>query len=304
MFAVSSQASAQCTGGVQVQSVCNRAIDALKTFHPAAGIIVSGGDPSLGSAQALGGIGHFFVSARVNAVKVRAPNPDTTSGPNTIDGFVPAPVVEAGIGVWPGLRGGMLAVDALVSATLVPTHAVDKLSVDSGAAHLGSMALGLGFGARVGVFNGMFPIPAVSVSVMRRTLPRLSYGHLAATSISAGDAFEFNTDVKATNIRVTAGYHLPVADVAAGIGFDHYTSDGLLRYYDNPPFSSIASVPFTPRNDRAVIFADAAFHLAVAALGVEVGYQTGQDQHLSTSYSGFNAKRGHFFGGVGMRVGF
>src|SRR5260221_1013763 len=98
----------QCSGGTQAQSICNRAIDALKTFHPAAGIIVSGGDPSLGTAQALGGFGHFFVSARVNAVKVVAANPDTTSGPQTIRGIVPAPDVEAGVGVWPGLHGGML----------------------------------------------------------------------------------------------------------------------------------------------------------------------------------------------------
>jgi len=293
----------QCTGSASVQGVCNRAIDALKTFHPAAGIIVSGGDPSLGTAKALGGFGHFFVSARVNAVKVAAPNPDTTSGPQTIHGFVPAPVVEAGVGVWPGLRGGMLAVDALFSATLVPTHAVDKLSVDSGAAHVGSMALGLGFGARVGVWSGMFPIPAVSLSVMRRSLPRLTYGQLAASSLSSGDAFDFSTDVKATNVRVTAGYHLPLADVAAGFGFDHYSSAGRLRYYDNPPFSSVATVPFTPSENRAVLFADAAFHLSLASLGVELGYQTGQDQHLSTNYSGFDPKSGHFFGGLGVRVG-
>lgn len=303
LSAVASRVSAQCTGGAQVQDVCNRAIDALKTFHPAAGILVSGGDPSLGTAQALGGFGHFFVSARVNAVKVAAPNPDTTSGANTIHGFVPAPVVEAGIGLWPGLSGGLLAVDALFSATLVPTHAVDKLTVDSGAAHFGSMALGLGYGARVGVFSGMFPIPALSVSVMRRSLPRLSYGQLAASSVSSGDAFEFETDVKATNVRVTAGYHLMLVDVAAGFGFDHYSSNGLLRYYDNPPFASIARVPFTPRNNREVVFADVGFHFALAMLGVELGYQTGEDQHLSTNYSGFNAKSGHFFGGVGMRVG-
>lgn len=295
--------SQQCLGGPQVQDACNRAIDALKTFHPAAGIIVSGGDPSLGTAQALGGFGHFFVSARVNAVNVAAPNPDTTSGPQTIRGFVPAPVVEAGVGVWPGLRGGMLAVDALFSATLVPTHAVDKLTVDSGATHLGSMALGLGFGVRVGLWSGMFPIPAVSVSVMRRSLPRLTYGQLAPSSISSGDAFDFSTDVKATNVRVTAGYHLPLADVAAGFGFDHYSSEGRLRYYDNPPFSDVATVPFTPRENRAVLFADAAFHLSLASLGVELGYQTGQDQHLSTNYSGFDPKSGHFFGGLGVRVG-
>ena len=294
----------QCTGSAEPQAVCNLAIDALKTFHPAAGLIISGGDPTLGTARALGGLGHFFVSARVNAVKVSSLSPDTTVGPKTIHGFVPAPVVEAGIGVWPGLQNGVLSVDALFSATLVPTHAVDKLSVDSGAAHFGSLALGLGYGARIGLLSGTFPIPAVAVSVMRRSLPRLTYGRLAASSISAGDAFDFTTDVQATNVRVTAGYRLPVADLSAGIGFDHYTSDGLLRYYDNPPLSTVAQVPFTPRNNREVVFADAAFHFALASLGAELGYQTGQDQHLSANYSGFDSRSGHFFGGLGLRVGF
>jgi hypothetical protein len=300
---VTARLSAQCAGSPGVQAVCNRAIDALKMLHPAVGLIVSGGDPTLGTARALGGFGHFFVSGRVNAVNVRAPSPDTTFGQITIHDFVPAPVVEAGIGVWPGLGNGLLAVDALFSATLVPTHAVDKLSVDSSAAHLGSMALGFGYGARVGVFGGVFPIPALSVSVMRRSLPRLTYGRLAASSLSSGDAFDFNTDVHATNVRVTAGYHLEVVDVVAGFGFDHYTSDGLLLYYDNPPLSSVALVPFTPRNNRQVIFADAALHFAVASLGAEVGYQTGKDQHLSTIYSDLDAKSGHFFGGLGLRVG-
>src|SRR5215831_4459589 len=97
----------QCPGSPGVQAVCKRAIDALKMLHPAVGLIVSGGDPALGSARALGGFGHFFITGRVNAVNVRAPSPDTTFGLVTIHDFVPAPVVEAGVGVWPGFQNGL-----------------------------------------------------------------------------------------------------------------------------------------------------------------------------------------------------
>ncbi|MGH7537949.1 MAG: hypothetical protein ACREMF_04900 [Gemmatimonadales bacterium] len=294
---------AQCSGSPSVQVVCNRAIDALKTFHPAAGIIVSGGNPSLGSARALGGLGHGFVSARVNAVKVIVPNPDTTSGGATVEGLVPAPVVELGVGLWPGLRGGLLAVDGLLSATLVPTHAVDNLRVDSGATRVGSLALGIGYGVRVSAWRGAFPIPAVSLSVMRRSLPRVAYGRLAPSSLSAGDAFEFDTDLRATNVRLTASYRLPVVDVAAGIGFDRYTSHGRLRYYDNPPLNTLATVPFEPRNSRQLVFVNAAAQLSALALGAEIGYQTGKDQRLSTTYA-FDATGGHVFGGIGLRFGF
>ena len=295
---------AQCSGSPTVIAICNRAIDALKTFHPAAGLLISGGNPVLGGARAMNGFGHFFVSARINAVKVVAPTPDTASGPTSIKGFVPAPVIEGGLGLYPGLSSGLLAVDALFSATLVPTHAVDKLGVDSGATKFGSFALGLGYGARIGIVRGIFPIPSISMSVMRRSLPRVTYGQLAASSLSSGDAFEFDTDVQATTWRFVAGYHLIAFDVAAGIGFDRYTSHGRLRYYDNPPLNTIATVPFDPVNERQVVFADAAFHLTVLTFGVELGYQTGQDQKLSTNYTDFDPSSGHVFGGIGLRFGF
>jgi hypothetical protein len=295
---------AQCTGSAPVVAVCNRAIDALKTFHPAAGLIISGGDPVLGGARALDGLGHFFVSARLNAAKIVAPNPDTAAGPTSLKGAVPAPVLEGGVGLYRGLPSGLLAVDGLVSATLVPTHAVAKLGVDSGSTKLGNFALGLGYGVRVGIVRGLFPIPSISMTVMRRTLPRITYGRLAATSLSTGDAFEFDADVKATTWRFAAGYHLVAFDIAAGIGFDRYTSHGRLRYYDNPPLNTLATVPFDPVNERQVLFADAAFHLTLLTLGAELGYQTGQDQKLSTNYTDFDPSSGHVFGGIGLRFGF
>ena len=111
----------------QVQAACNAAVDAYTTFQPLAGIAISGGNPELGTARALGGLGHLFGSFRVNVVKATVPNPDTTQ--KAISGGVPAPVVEAGLGVWPGLSGGLFAVDVLASATLLPTG-LDKLTVE------------------------------------------------------------------------------------------------------------------------------------------------------------------------------
>src|SRR6266571_750913 len=95
----------------QAQGACNRAVDAYKTFQPLGGIVVSGGNPELGTGRALGGPGHLFGSFRVNIVKADVPNPDTTQA--KLSATVPAPVVEAGVGIWPGLSGGLLAVDAL-----------------------------------------------------------------------------------------------------------------------------------------------------------------------------------------------
>ena len=102
-----------------------------------------------------------------------------------------------------------------------------------------------------------------------------------------------------------AGYHLVGFDVAAGIGFDRYTSHGRLRYYSNPTLNNVSHrVPFDPVNERQVVFADAAFHLTVLTLGAELGYQTGEDQRLSTVYTDFDPSAGHVFGSLGLRFGF
>ena len=284
----------------QCNTDCQRAEDALKSFHPVAGLIVSGGNPVLGSGGTLGGLGHFFVSARVNAVKVALPSTSSTDTAAT-SAVVPAPVVEAGLGIWNGLGGGLLSVDALASATLLPTTQVSNLKVDSSATKVGSLALGLGYGLRVGIIRGSFFVPSVSVSVMRRTLPRLTYGTLGAVP-STDSAFSFDTDLKATNFRVTAGMHLLLLDVAAGFGYDIYTSSAHIAYYNSP--ITVAHDTLNLNNKREVIFVNAGMNLMLVKVVGELGYQTGKDQTLSTNYQGLDPKAGHVFGGVGVRISF
>jgi hypothetical protein len=293
-LALSGPLSAQCN------TDCQRAEDALKSFHPVAGLIVSGGNPVLGSGGTLGGLGHFFISARVNAVKVALPSTSSTDTAAT-SAVVPAPVVEAGLGVWNGLGGGLLAVDALVSATLLPTTQVANLTVDPNAKKIGKLALGLGYGARVGILKGSFFVPSVSVSVMRRTLPRLQYGTLGAVA-STDSAFSFDTDLQATNFRVTAGMHLLLLDVAAGVGYDVYTSNAHVAYYTSPV--TVAHDTLNLNNKREVVFLNAGMNLLLVKVIGEIGYQTGKDQTLSTNYQGLDPKAGHVFGGVGVRISF
>jgi len=288
----------ECAGvATQAQTICNRAVDAYKTFQPLGGIAISGGNPELGTARGLGGPGHLFVSARVNVVKADIPNPDTTQG--KISGGLPAPVVEGGVGLLRGVGGGLLSVDALVSATLLPAN-LDKLSVDSTATRIGGMALGVGYGVRVGVMNGFFPIPAVSVSVMRRSLPRVQLGDL-----SKGDNYQFDTDLKATNVRVAASLRFLVLDVAAGFGFDHYSSTGHIAFCNSPqPLCAKQTVTVLVTNNRQVLFADAGLNLMLLKLVGEIGYQTGKDQQLSTTYRDFDPTAGHVYGGLGVRFSF
>src|SRR5207245_8102396 len=178
-------------------AACNTAVDGVRAFYPLAGMIITGGNPVLGTARTLGGLGHVALTARVNAIKAALPDPTAATAspvPSSFHGAVPAPMVEGALGLVKGLGGGLLSVDVLGSALILPTG-IDNLTVDSNATHISNAALGFGYGVRVGVLNGSFPVPAVSVSWMHRTVPRLRYGTLGAAP-GTGDDFDFTMDLQ------------------------------------------------------------------------------------------------------------
>ncbi len=291
----------------EATAACNTAVDAVRAFYPLAGMIISGGNPVLGTAGSLGGLGHFTLTARVNAIKAALPDPAAANQspvPSSFNGAVPAPMVEGALGLFKGMGGGLLAVDLLGSALILPTG-IDNLTVDSNATHIGDAALGLGFGARVGVLKGAFPIPSVSVSWMHRSLPRLRYGTLGP-ALGTGDQFEFTMDLTSDSYRAVAGWKFVLVDVAAGIGVDRYKSrDTNIRFHDSPTNpTNVRTVVINPTNTRALVFVNGGLSLAAVKLVGEIGLQAGKDQRYFTQFSGFDPKAAHVFGGIGIRFGF
>jgi len=200
-----------------------------------------------------------------------------------------------------GMGGGLLSVDVLGSALILPTG-IRNLSVDSGAAHISDAALGIGYGVRVGVLNGAFPVPAVSVSWMHRSVPRLRYGTLGP-ALGTGDQFEFTMDLTSDSYRAVAGWKFVLVDVAAGIGIDRYkSSDTNIRFWDSP--TTTRTVVINPTNTRALVFVNGGLSLAAVKLVGELGLQAGKDQRYFTQFSGFDPKAAHVFGGIGVRFGF
>ncbi len=287
-------------------AACNTAVDAVRAFYPLAGMIISGGNPVLGTAGSLGGLGHLTLTARVNAIKAALPDPTAANQspvPSSFNGAVPAPMVEGALGLFKGVGGGLLAVDFLGSALVLPTG-IQNLTVDSNATHISDAALGLGFGARVGVLKGSFPIPSVSVSWMHRSLPRLRYGTLGPT-LGTGDRFEFTMDLDADSYRAVAGWKFVLVDLAAGIGIDRYKSENTnIRFHDGTTLTSVRTVVINPTNTRALVFVNGGLSLAALKLVGELGLQAGKDQGYATQFSDFDPKAAHVFGGIGLRFGF
>jgi len=285
------------------QRVCAAAVDGTRAFHPVIGVLISGGNPTIGSAAALGGLGHASVTLRANAVELVLPELAYDGSATAVaagDKFwAPAPLVEGALGIYKGMGSGLLAVDLLGSAQLLPTDQIDNMTVDAGARKIGDIALGLGYGARIGLLREMGPLPAVSVSVMRRDIPQISYG-----DVSGGDRYSYGVDLHATNLRLVASKKLLVFDMAGGLGWDKYTGDAVIRFRD--PVSGLTQppVPVELENTRVLGFLNAGMSLSVMRLTAEVGYQGGKDPNLTTEFEDFDTTKGKFFAGLGLRVGF
>jgi hypothetical protein len=301
---VRAQTAAECAAYAGAAGrVCTAAVDATRAIHPFLGILISGGNPLLGSGSALGGLGRFSVTARVNAVEVTLPRLSYDGSSPTVPRgqkvFAPAPVVEAAVGLYGGLPSGALAVDALASASLLPTGEFDDFRVDPQARRLGQVALGLGFGARVGILREAGPLPGISASIMRRDVPTITYGDLAG-----GDEFQYSVDLRALNLRLVASKRLAFLDAAAGLGWDRYTGDALIRVRQGTVSAAAApDVPIELRNSRVLAFLNAGVELALLKLVAEVGYQGGRDQSLTTSFQDFDPAKGKLFAGLGLRLG-
>ena len=298
--ASASAQSDQCSSfGGTSRRICDAALDGTRAFHPVAGLLVSGGNPVLGTANTLAGLGSFSLTARVNAADVTLPDPsyDGVAGevPSSEELYAPVPLLEGAAGLFQGLPSGLLSIDLLASAQLLPTDQVENLSVDEDARRIGDVALGFGYGVRVGILRDDGPLPAVSLSAMRRHVPRLAYGDL-----EGGDEFHYGLDLRATNLRLVASKQLAAFQLAAGLGWDRYTGDADVRLRETPDIP----IEIELEESRTLAFVNAGVDLAAVSIVGEVGYQGGRDQELSTVFEDYDTTSGKLFAGLGLRLGF
>ena len=279
--------------------ICDAAVDGTRAFHPVAGLLVSGGNPVIGTANTLGGLGHFSLTARANAADVILPDPDYdgTAGdvPLSEELYAPVPLLEGAAGIYQGLPSGLLSIDFLGSAQLLPTDQIDNLTVAGDARRIGDVALGFGYGLRVGILRDEGPLPAVSVSAMRRNIPQVAYG-----DVEQGDEFRYAVDLQATNLRLVASKQFAALQLAAGVGWDRYTGDAEIQLRDRPD----TGLRMDLKESRTLAFLNAGLDLAALSVVGEAGYQSGRDQELTTDFEGLDTKSGKFFAGLGLRVDF
>jgi len=286
----------------RVANLCDAAIDGTRAFHPVAGLLVSAGNPVLRTGSLGGGLGSFALAVKANATRVQLPDLTYDGTASTVPAgtrlvFI-APSVEGSAGLY--AVPGRFAVEALASAQLLPTDQVEDFQVLPGAAHLGDIALGLGFGAR-GTFLPSPSLPALSLSIVRRSVPRVQYGNLADLS----QQFQYAIDLRAVNVRLAANRRFSAFALAGGIGYDRYTGDAAIDVREpSLPVNLIGTINIGLETSRWLLFANPSYIAGPFQVTGELGYQLPKHQDTAITFERIDPSSGRLFGGLGLRLDF
>lgn len=280
--------------------ICQAGVDLLNTFLPIEGVLVGGGNPVPGTAGAIGRFGHFRLATRIGVVGLTVPNGSYDGSSDTVRAdkrlLVPLPRLDLSMGVFTKkLPMGTAAVDLLASAVLLPTSVTARVQIDQDARSVGGVALGLGYG-----FRGAFTMgtgPTISLTVMKRDMPSIRFGDLAA-----GDRFSAATSLSAINARLMVGGRSGLLTLSAGGGMDLYKGTGSVTYADSAGADSTVAVSVS--TSRLVAAVNAALDLGPVSLWTEGGFQIGKQTAVSTVFQGSDPSAGRFFGGLGVALVF
>jgi len=300
----------QCTtatGG----DACQKSVDLFNYMNFQLGTLLAGGNATLGQGGTLGGLGHFALELRANVMQVSlpdvpavgvSPGPRTASTFPVNDKWVPVPVADAAIGLFKGIPLGVTSVggvDALVSVAYLPEFDGSDISVKTPDGRIK-----WGYGARVGIISESMVTPGVSVTWLRRDLPRatITAAINPGSSSASGNLSVENYDLQTTAWRVVASKNILILGLAAGIGQDKYSAKANAAYEVAGGTLLTGSTPVSVKPTRTNMFADVSLNLMVLKIVAEVGRVSGGDV---VTFNNFEkpANDPRLYGSVGVRIG-
>jgi len=294
------------------QDACQKAIDLFKYLAPQLGTSIAGGNATLGQAGSLGGLGHFSLGLRVNAVQGSLPqiqniSPSVNGATNspaidTKTQLFPMPTADLAVGIFKGLPLAITnvgGVDLLVSASYVPEFNSSGVSVK-----VPNGSLKLGYGARIGILQESLLVPGVSVSYIRRDLPTVN---IAANS-GNDSLYVNNLALKTTALRLVASKGFLFFGFAAGVGQDKYESSTDIGAHVAAraltPAANAGPVSLSQSITRTNVFADLSMNLLILKLTGEIGQVSGGTINTYNTFSGKQAADSRVYGSVGAQFGF
>ena len=174
--------------------------------------------------------------------------------------------------------------------------------------------LSLGFGARIGLFNGAGLLPSVGASYLMRSLPKTT---LVATAGGSGTVTLKDMELKTTSWRITASQSLIFIGLNAGFGMDTYdASTGFSAVVGALPAGVMPLRTASAKEERSNWFVGATMNFIILKLFAEYGSVSGGNLSTINSFGGsgstFNAGGGsqtsvndakNYFS-AGLRIGF
>jgi hypothetical protein len=316
--AVAQDVDPQCPPGALVngspdntmvsQDACQKSIDLFRYLAPEIGVILAGGNATQGLAGTLGGLGHFSVGIRGNALDMSLPQVDRVT-PNTRGArqdiypieqkFLGGVTADLAVGVLKGFStSGFGSADVLVSATYLPAYTGTSIEVKEPD---GSFKLGLG--AKVGVLRETATLPGISVSYLVRETPRVDI-----TAKSGEDRLFLNdVSVKAKSWRAVAAKKLLFLGVGAGFGQDAYDSRASITVSVAPRQATQGGtggpVSLTQSLTRNSIFATAWFSAQVLRIVGEIGRVSGGSISTYNSFEGVQPADARTYYSLGVSFG-
>src|SRR5688500_13913623 len=297
------------------QDAWQQAIDLFRYLAPQLGTALAGGAPTLGQGGPTGGLGHFSVGIRVNGVMGDMPqvqDANVQPDPNGVQRdtyrtegqIIPLPTADIAIGLFGGLPLGITSVgglDLLVSATYLPEFEADNIKVE-----VDGSSVKFGFGARLGLLEESLLVPGVSVSYLRRDLPKI---HI--TGRSGSDSLQVrDLDVQTTSWRIMASKSFFIFGIAAGGGKDRYESSTLIsartaaRTVPPIPAQTAGPIDVKQKMSRTNMFLDLSMNLPFFKLVGEIGQVSGGSAETYNQFEGSKADDSRTYGSIGIRFGF
>jgi hypothetical protein len=280
--------------------ICRAGYDALYAAVPVAGLAVSAGNPSLGSAAGGTGFGDIGITIRGNLVQTVIPvtsydgSTDTVRAARRLPVAVPSLAMRFGI-LRRALPVGQASIDLLGAVLGIPKSATDYVRFSDDVRSIGGVVLGFGYGLRIG-FEPKGPLPVASLTVTRHDLPKATVGDVAS-----GSTFAYTVAVSALNARLLVGRRFGAFELTGGGGADLMKGSYSLVFVDPTTQTPQPRADSSVSTMRIVTVTNAAFHFGRAArLVFEGGFQVGKDDKLPTIFEASNTKSGRFFGGVGL----
>lgn len=278
LLTVTSAASLRAQGAASCQLVladaCQKAEDLYSYLFPQLGTALAGGHPVLGSGDVLGGLGHFSVGLRVTAVRGSFVDPTRVSVSTTgrvastiatEDQYIPAPALDAAIGLFSGFEVGVTHIgglDALLSFSYLPAP-----SSDNSVYELPDGSKRIGIGGRLGVLEESILIPGITFAVLRRPIPTIT----ARSSTGSTSYGVENLEIDVNTWRVVATKSFLSFALSGGIGGDTYESSGFAVASDPSLTTQTERIALDRSVKRRTWFAGISFGLGPVQVGAEYG---------------------------------